>query len=323
MLYQINLYKNKALLICIYMIPVWVNAQTDADAIMMNKNNFCVGAMYNYSSWKNYWEGTLKRNNENLGTVSTQTISVMGNYGIKDNLNILFGLPYIKTKASAGQLKGQKAVQDLSLWIKWMPLEKQLGPGTLSIYTIGGYSTPVSDYVADFLPMSVGLRSKSISLRGMLDYQIGSWFTTLSGTYVRRNNITIDRTAYFTTEMHYSNEVKMPDATMWQLRTGYRSSGWIAEALLDNWTTQGGFDITRNNMPFPSNRMNATRAGINVKYAGGPVDGLSFIGGGNYTLSGRNMGQASSFNAGVFYILNVSKKSKKTSTNRSGNLKSE
>jgi hypothetical protein len=323
MLRQIKFYKNKVLLVCAYMIPVLVNAQTDADAIMMNKNNFCVGAMYNYSSWKNYWEGTLKRNNENLGTVSTQTIGVMGNYGIKNNLNILFGLPYIKTKASAGQLKGQKGIQDLALWIKWMPFEKELGPGTLSLYAMGGYSMPVSDYVADFLPMSIGLRSKSISLRAMADYQMGSWFATISGTYIRRSNITIDRTAYFTTEMHYSNEVEMPDATMWQLRTGYRSSVWIAEALLDNWTTQGGFDITRNNMPFPSNRMNATRAGINVKYAGGPVDGLSFIGGGNYTLSGRNMGQASSFNAGVFYILNVAKKSKKTSTNRSGDLKSE
>ena len=48
------------------------SAQTDMDAIMMEKNAFCVGPMYAYSSWKNYWEGTLKRDNQNLGTVSTQ-----------------------------------------------------------------------------------------------------------------------------------------------------------------------------------------------------------------------------------------------------------
>ena len=27
--------------------------------------------MYSYGSWDHYWEGTFKRNNQNLGTVST------------------------------------------------------------------------------------------------------------------------------------------------------------------------------------------------------------------------------------------------------------
>ncbi|MEI9912152.1 MAG: hypothetical protein WDO71_22360 [Bacteroidota bacterium] len=33
-----------------------VSAQTDIDAIMMEKNAFCVGPMYSYSSWKKYWK---------------------------------------------------------------------------------------------------------------------------------------------------------------------------------------------------------------------------------------------------------------------------
>src|SRR5687768_15193997 len=64
-------------------------AQTDVDGIMMAKNNFCTGFMYSYSSWDNYWEGTLKRNNLNLGTVSTQMVGWMGNYGITEKLNIM------------------------------------------------------------------------------------------------------------------------------------------------------------------------------------------------------------------------------------------
>ena len=61
----------------------FATAQTDMDAIMMEKNAFCVGPMYSYSSWKDYWEGTLKRENLNIGKVTTQMYSVMGNYGIK------------------------------------------------------------------------------------------------------------------------------------------------------------------------------------------------------------------------------------------------
>ena len=94
-----------------------ISAQTDIDAIMMEKNAFCVGPMYSYSSWKNYWEGTLKRNNENIGKVSTQAFSVMGNYGVNRKLNLLFNVPYVRTKASAGTLKGMKGFQDLSVFI--------------------------------------------------------------------------------------------------------------------------------------------------------------------------------------------------------------
>ena len=287
-----------------------VTAQTDIDGIMMEKNALCIGPMFGYSSWTNYWEGTLKRNNENLGKVSTTMYSIMGNYGISNKWNILFGVPYIKTKASAGQLHGMKGIQDLSLWIKWKAYSKKTGQGRLSLFAIGGYSLPLSDYVADLLPMSIGLQSKNLSLRGMADYQRDAWFGTLSATYIRRSNVEIDRTSYYTTEVHYTNEIKMPDAASFNFRAGYRNKGLIAEAVLDNWTTLGGFDITRNNMPFPSNKMNATRVGFNFKYDMPFHPPLSLTGNAFTTIAGRNMGQSTGFNAGIFYVIDLSRKPK-------------
>jgi len=283
-------------------------AQTDIDGIMMTKNNFCSGFVYGYSSWTNYWEGKLKRDNENLGRASTQMVAYMGNYGITDKLNILFSLPYVWTKASAGTLHGMNDLQDLSVYIKWMPIDRKIGKGEFSAYAIGGYSLPVSDYPADFLPLSVGLRSKNIYLRAMADYQLGRWFATASGTYINRSHITIDRSAYYTTEMHLTNKVDMPDAAAFNVRAGYRYREWIAEAVLDNWTTLGGFDITRNNMPFPSNKMNVTRAGIALKYEVRAVPGLSLIANSYHTVAGRNVGQATSVNAGAFLVLSFGKK---------------
>ena len=306
-------YYRYSLLILVYMLSYLpLSAQTDIDGIMMSKNNFCTGFMYSSSQWTDYWEGTQKRNNENLGTVSTKMYGVMGNYGVSDKLNLLFGIPYVQTKASAGTLSGLKGLQDLSLWVKWMPVEMKIGKGDLSVYGIGGLSFPTTNYVADFLPLSIGLHTTNISLRGMMDYQVGKWFATVSGTYVVRSNVTIDRPAYYTTEMHLTNDVSMPDASNIQIRTGYRSSRMIVEGVFNNWNTLGGFDITRNNMPFPSNKMNATTAGFNIKYNIHAVDGLSLIGGGNFTLAGRNMGQASSFNTGVFYIFDFSRKTPKS-----------
>ena len=287
-----------------------LRAQTDEDAIMMSKNNFCVGATYSYSSWDHYWEGTFKRNNQNLGTVSTKMIGLMGTYGISKKLNVEVMAPYVMTHATAGTLHGMHGVQDLSLWIKWLAIEQNIGKGVLSLYALGGGSLPLTNYIADYLPLSIGLHSKTLSGRIMADYQLGNFFVTASGTYTYRDNIKIDRTSYYTTEIHYTNEVDMPNMTSFNFRTGYRSDRWIIEAVLSKMTTLGGFDIRKNDMPFPSNKMNATMAGAHLKYNFKAVTGLSLTGGGNYTVAGRNVGQSTAFDIGVFYILNFSHKTR-------------
>ena len=302
--------KNYIVLFIIIIVPLISKAQTDMDAIMMEKNQLCLGPAYSHSSWKNYWEGNLKRTNQNLGTVTTQSFSLMGSYGISGKLNLLFNVPYVKTKASAGNLHSMQGFQDLSLFVKYMPVETKLGKGTFSLYAIGGVSTPLSNYVADYLPLSIGLHSKTALARLMVDYQVGNIFATGSATYLLRDNITIDRNAYYTNEMHLTNKVSMPDATNLNFRAGFRSSKLIAEAILNKFTTLGGFDISRNNMPFPSNRMNATTIGANFKIELSKNNDLAFEGGGNTTIAGRNVGQATLFYGSIFYIIDFTRTKK-------------
>lgn len=298
------LHKRFRLFFAVTLFALAAHAQTDMDAIMMNNGQFCNGFLYNNSSWNQYWEGTLKRTNENIGTITTRSVMYMANYGITDNLNIMVGAPYVWTEASAGTMRGMKDFQDISAFVKWKALTKSFGKNKLSLFALGGYTTPLSGYVVDHLPLSIGLGTKNLIGRGMVDFQHKRWNITASAAYVRRSNVSIDRTAYYTTEMHYTNEVRMPDAAQYQLRAGYRGKYLLAEALLNNWTTLGGFDMTRNNMPFPSNRMNMTSVGVQLKYSWKSHPDLSFIAGGATTLAGRNMGKATSFNIGAFYALN-------------------
>jgi hypothetical protein len=296
---------------CLLLTTLLANSQTDIDGIMMSKNNLCVGAVYQNSSWKQYWEGTFKRENLNMGTVATHSVGIMGNYGISDKLNFIFNVPYVQTSASAGTMKGQKGIQDLSLTLKYMPLEKTIGKATYSLYALGSFSTPLTDYVADYLPLSIGMQSKTGTLRLMGDFEMGHFFSTISGGYIKRANIKIDRTAYFTDEMHYTNEVNMPDILSVNFRFGYRSNRLIAEAIIDNMVTQsGGFDITKNNMPFPSNRMNALKYGFNAKYTFKQIPELSLAGGTNFVIEGANVGKSNTYYGGVFYVI----KFKKTKT---------
>ena len=309
-LQQKNIARLAALMGVLLLYTSILRAQTDEDAIMMTKNNFCVGGSYMYSSWDHYWEGKYKRDNQNIGTMSTQMIGLMGTYGVSEKFNVLFNVPYVSTHVTRGTLHDQHGIQDLTLWLKWLALERNVGNGVLSLYALGGGSVPLTNYIADYLPLAIGLHSKTLSGRLMADYQLGNFFATLSGSYTWRDNIRIDRDSYYTTELHNTNEVDMPNMTLFNFRTGYRSERWILEAVATKMTTIGGFDIRKNDMPFPSNKMNATMVGAHFKYNFKKPDGLSLTGGGSYTVAGRNVGQSTNFDIGVFYILNFSSKKK-------------
>ena len=296
------------LITCSYLTKTY--AQTDADGIMMGKNLYCLGVMGATSSWNNYWEGSLLRTNENLGRVRTNMIGPMGSMGITKNLNLLFSLPYVSTKASAGQLKGFNGLQDLSLWAKYRAIRLKRNKSSFSIFTIAGIGTPTTNYVKDYLPLSIGLGSNNLTLRGMLDYQYKNWFATASGSMVMRSNIKIDRQVYYTTQMIYSNQVEMPNASQFNVRAGFRNKEIVAELVYDQWTTLGGFDITKNNMPFASNKMNQSRIGINGKYEPVKWKGISLTAAAFTTTAGRNVGKSTAVQFGAFYILNVAKKDK-------------
>jgi len=302
-----NLLRFGALVSCLALPMLKASAQTDADALMIPKNMFCAAAVYDHSSWTDYWEGTFKRNNLNIGTLSVNSYMFMGNYGLTNKLDLLFSVPYVTTNASAGTLHGQRGVQDLTASLKWLAFQTEVGKGVFTAHAILSGSVPLSDYDPNFLPVSIGLQSRTVSLRGLLNYQLGRFFVAGAAQYIARSNISINQNAYFTTQEIYSNIVAMPNVNNVLVSAGYRSLKLNVEAIVQQTTTVGGFDITKNNMPFPGNTMNSTVAGGLIKYSFGAVSGLELTAGGNYVLRGRNVGQSTDFFGGVLYVFDFSK----------------
>jgi hypothetical protein len=305
-----NLYKQSILrmiLLSFSSIPMFSNAQTEQDALMMPERNLCVAGIAGYNSWTNYWEGTFKRDNENIGRLSTRYGMLMLNYGLKENINVMASVPYVSTKAAQGTLSGLNGIQDIGLFIKWRPIQKKLGKQDISLFGVGGFSAPTNDYNIDLIPMSIGLGSSVLSARLILDIQRNRFFSTMSAGYMYRGNVEIDRPAYYTTRQINSYEVEMPNAGNFQLRTGFRSKKLIAEASLSNIITFGGFDIRKNDMPFVSNKMNSTNAGLEAKYY--PFNQTLGINANVWhTLNGRNVGQATGYSAGILYTVNFKTK---------------
>ncbi|MBS1507105.1 MAG: transporter [Bacteroidetes bacterium] len=270
---------------------------------MMSPKNFCTGLFYGNDSWKNYWEGSLKRDNQNIGTLTTQNITWMGVYGVNSKVSVLAMLPYVWTKASGGTLHGMQGLQDLTVGAKYNFLKKDIGSDQLNFYALGLFSMPVTNYTPDFLPLSIGLGSKNLSARFTSSYRLKKvWKFSASGAYTYRSNITLDRPSYYTNgQLYFTNEVQMFNLFDYVVRAGYHKSNWHAEVFYVQQNTLGGSDIRRQDMPFASNQMNFSKAGVSLLLDVPHVKNLTARCWSSYTLAGRNVGQSFSVMAGLMY----------------------
>ena len=113
-----------------------------------------------------YWEGALKRENGNVGTVTTQTNIWYANYGITGRLNVIAMVPYIWTEASQGVLHGSQGFQDLTVAAKWNFLERRFAKGgALRTFAVVSGGIPMTGYNIELLPLSIGTGSSRLSGR--------------------------------------------------------------------------------------------------------------------------------------------------------------
>ncbi len=296
----------RLLKIILLAVPLAMNiaqAQMPHDAIYMPARSTCFALSYGNHSWSNYWENSLKRENFNLGKVSTESIGLMAAVGLNERTNLIVSLPYIQTKTSAGNLLGQKGLQDASFWVKY-----KLNPnkGKLNVHAIVGASTPVSKYVPDFLPLSIGLGAKTLEARALAHYTHKNLYVTAHAGYTLRSKISIDRDAYFAyNQVINTNRVNVPDAINFALRIGYLKKALQAEAFIEDFSCIKGDYIRRNDMPFPTNKMQFTTVGAYIKYQPKLIGFNARI---SQVTNGKNIGQSFGFSAGLLYQFNYFKK---------------
>ena len=285
------------------------SAQTTTDGLMMGKNLLCTGFMYTHDKWTDYWEGELKRDNENIGNITTQSLAWYGVYGITGKLNVIAMLPYIKTDASQGTLHGMEGVQDLSLAVKYNFLRLKSEKLMFRAFGVVNFSTPLGNYTPDIMPLSLGAHSTTLTPRvtAMLRMNQG-WFVNASAGYTFRSKVELDRSSYYDGEKFYnSSEVDMPNVFDLFASAGYQKDALQVELNYIQQNTLGGGDIRRQDMPFVSNKMNAQRVGLLAMYYLPKPKNLAVRGSVHYTVNGRNVGQATTYLAGILYTFNFGK----------------
>lgn len=279
-----------------------LHAQTPIDGIMMRKNDICVALTFTQDNWDHYWEGTLKRDNGNIGVAQRQTVSPMFDWGLTDRLNIMGSISWVRTHATQGQMAGISGLQDWNVWLKF----KALALGGWSLYAIGGASGPASNYLPDYVPLHLGLGSYEGSLRLLTEYDFGKGlFGRAFAAWHVRSHTTIERTYYYTTQGFYSDKVDMPNAVTYGAVAGkwLFDKGLRLELSLDGLYTTGGHDIRRQDVGFPSNKMVFLRAGGLAQYHFPPSNKIGLRFSAAQVLSGRNVGQSFVWTGGILYLL--------------------
>jgi hypothetical protein len=159
----------------------------------------------------------------------------------------------------------------------------------------------VGDYTPDFFPLSIGTGGGRASGRLTLGYQsAAAWFVNASSAYTWCSNVRLNRNSYYTDgQLYLTNEVAMPNVIEHMLTAGVNRGRWRIPLSLVQQRTLGGGDIRRQDMPFVSNRMDFVRLNGGVMYA--MPKNVTIRLGAAHVLSGRNVGQSTTFTSGVFY----------------------
>lgn len=300
---------RKFLLVLWILFPLCgaLHAQTPTDAVMMKQFEACFALLYDQGSWDHYWEGDYLRTNGNVGTFQRQMIMPMIAIGLHDKLNLIVSTPHIKTESkepNGGFLQGVSGFQDLGLSLKAQVFEKQVGTSKLILLTNIGFSTPMSNYLSDYMPYSLGFGASEFSLRGigMLKTHSGI-YAMLGAAHLWRGKTEIERDYYYNNGSYYTNFMDVPDAWNFNAAAGImlfdNSLKIEANYMMTNCTS--GDDIRKYNSPQPTNKVELGQAGFMTQYFFKNVNGLGLLAYYSKIFSGRNMGQFSNLGFGVTY----------------------
>jgi hypothetical protein len=286
--------------LAVHAIPM--RSQTLDDGLTIPGRHVRVSVEYGRDRWGRYWEGTLRRSNENIGTLMTESVTWTVGYGLTSRVSLFAALPHVRTRASAGVLDGMRGWQDGTVAVKMRLLERRIaGRITLGTALLAAAAAPTTDYTPDFLPLSIGLGARRATARGVVRLQDRTGLFAEAGAgHTWRSTVRLDRPAYYTEgRLVLSDEVAMPDVFDYAVGAGFQGRGLYLPMMLVAQRTLGGGDIRRQDVPFVSNRIDFVRLQAKAMYALPGAPRIMLSAGFARTLAGRNVGQSATLSAGL------------------------
>lgn len=286
------------------------NAQTPSDAEMMPLHDICFFLGYDYGSFDQYWEGSKLRSNATIATLERKTISPVIAFGLFKNANLYVGVPHVSTRSTGengGKYAGVDGFQDLGIALKYQALRKKMSSGELFLLTSAGFSTPASNYLADYMPYSLGLGAPEFFLRGIVQHKWNNnFYVRASVAHTWRGYAETERDYYYSNGSRYSTYMDVPNAWNFEGAIGLKAldNALRIELLYAGQRSTSGDDIRAYYAPKPTNKVNFDRWGLFAQYYFKNIEGLGVIAYHNRVFEGLNAAKINNTGVGVSYQFN-------------------
>ena len=270
------------------------------DGFMRGQRKASLAIIGSQDTYDTYYINTTPTKNPNLGTVTTQALTVVGTYGLGYDLDLIVAAPYVRTQASAGYFPKQEGFQDVSATLRWEAYDYKFGNTRLSWQFAVGYSIPMQNYVNDAL-VAIGHGSQNLDGRTILHFKARSFFITGQFGYIRRGQVSLDRQVnyYDPSQLNpYGGaKVNVPDVTELIVRAGFVSKVLNVDVWGQRQTPYNAGTNIGPGIPFPTNAIGFTRVGATAYVR--LLKQFGLVAGYTTTLDGRNIGKNTQINGGV------------------------
>ncbi|MCO6161519.1 hypothetical protein [Flavobacterium sp. NRK F7] len=270
-------------------------SQSPISGFMQGKGKGNISLSYNSEKYDQvYLVPNLADGVPIFNEVQITSASLYATYGVTDQLDVVFSLPYITSKGNASEEvlnnldyeNKRSGVQDVSVFVKYNPFYFDYGATSLRLTAAVGVKTPLGGYEENEGLQSIiaiGNRSTTVSAIGLAMFKMDSGFFAtgqFGGNFA-------------------TNEV--PNSYISELKLGYAVSKFYGDAYLANQFSTSGVDILGEGFEgfFPATRVSYTKIGANVYVPVyqefGVATGISTL------LAGRNIGKATGVYGSLVY----------------------
>lgn len=142
-------------------------AQGPVSGFPTPKGETAIAISYSKETYDNYF---LPEDAEEKREIETISYSLFVETGVSDNMSLIATLPWMQINEDEGSL------QDASLWLKYMNLDKRSGRSASRVFTSVGLSLPIGNYET---MGNTALGQRATVFQGRLVYQFqhdDGWF---------------------------------------------------------------------------------------------------------------------------------------------------
>jgi hypothetical protein len=183
-----------------------------------------------------------------------------------------------------------------------------MGKGKLALFASAGYSTPITDYLSDYRPYSIGNGANELSLRGIAQYRMDmGLYVRTTGGFLLRGETKAERDYYYNNGSYYTPWMDVPNAWEYNAVVGM----WLLdnslkfEANYYGLKSTSGDDIRKYNAAQPTNKVEFDQVGVLVQYYIKPLKGLGVLAYYSSMFDGRNMGKFTNIGGGLTYQFKI------------------